>query len=298
MYAVDDDRILLSGKKHDRLVHRDGRVLQKFGGAMHQAVAADTRSAVLLSTDGILRIWNTETNRLSKTISAGPERRIDRVISATGRQVVTMVSEGSLEPIYSVATWDSKTGAEIRKTENLRGRVVDMDSSPNRFALLTASNGDYAVAVRDIATSAEFTKISVANSLGAANCVAISADSSQIAVGYSDGVAIYELDSSGSITERQEFSSDSVAISVIAFSPSGQRIVTGHENGNVALWHFSFASPQTDQETRWDKLINLRKLHRTRVHTLQFSQQSPASLLTADQNGVAVRFARNADESL
>ena len=297
MYAVDDDRILLSGAKHDRLVSRDGRVLQKFGGAMHQAVVADDRSAVLLSTDGVMRIWNTDVNKLAKAISAGPERRIDHVIAASDKEVMTLVIESSSEPNYSIVVWDPKTGEEIRKTDFLPGRVLALNSSPNRCALLMARHGHHVVEVRDIATSQLLSEFPVTDRLGMANCVAISADSSQVAVGQSGGVAVYRLGPSGTMDQSQEFAFNTLGISAIAFSPSGKRIVTGHKNGNVAIWYFSYDSTLSGEGAKWDKLINLRRLHRTQVHTLQFSRRSPAFLLTADENGVAVRFSRDAEAS-
>ena len=286
--VIDEQRALISTRQSDQIFGTDGREIQSYGGDMVQSLFSQNNDSVVLGSDGVVRIWPSDAESVSTWISGGEGRKVQRLLSVDDESITAITTDGAVEPTGTISILSTSSGILTPTTATFPGFLRAATSNGKTLAVAAKTASGETLYLGDVS------KLEAARELelGEVTSIAIARNGTRVAVGMTDGIAIFQLDQSGSIV-GEPITNETVAdITSIRFSPSGKRILTGHSNGNVAVWYFDFVDEDKLKKgvKRWGKLVDLRKLHNAAVHSLEFSSGT-LSLLTADANGTALRYA-------
>ncbi|WP_264051656.1 toll/interleukin-1 receptor domain-containing protein [Mycobacterium parmense] len=191
----------------------------------------DGHTIASVGADGMMRLWNADTGSLLNPQPArvAPSRCL--AVSPDGQQIVTC--DGG-----NIRFWNPRTG-QLLATIGGGADVsqVTFDRSGN---LLAAGRDDGSVAVYDTATRNLHIPVMLVKGRDGnpapAWAVAFSPDEHSIAVG-SFGVQLWNVDT-GALDRAIRVGSGRIdaVINVVAFSPDGERVATGRNDGSVQLW--------------------------------------------------------------
>jgi WD40 repeat protein len=124
---------------------------------------------------------------------------------------------------------DIRTGQEIRQFTGHRSWVNTVQFSRDARYLLTASD-DGTARLWNVQTGQEIREFSSPTGI---NSAVFSPDGEHIAVGSTETIAIWSIDS----TDKPEASLPTLAaLMQLVFSPDGQYILFGDTDGNVRVW--------------------------------------------------------------
>jgi WD40 repeat protein/serine/threonine protein kinase len=241
----------------------------------------DGRKILTTSTDYTARLWNEETLRQDIVIKDHTGPVTCGAFSADGRQFLTLSRDETLR------LWETDTGRNIRtmKVEPAPtvgwGQPEPKDTghpdwvafSPDGHSALTTHHPEKTLTLWDLDAGRLVSRISTDRPL---NKAVIAPDGRQVACGtFRGSVDRYELRPIGGVDPRQIAALNSGNyVQSVAFSPDGQRLLTGHDNNRTALlWSW-----------RSGNLLQRLPGHGPRVLSVAFSPDGRLAL-TGDQDG-------------
>jgi DNA-binding beta-propeller fold protein YncE len=210
-----------------------GTALRARTGLMRDVVyTPDGRTVAAAGGDGGMRLINADTSALLNPNFAhvGPLNCI--TMSSDGKTVVTGGIDGS------VRSWDGRTGRLLATDNHSPQQVSDVkfDRSGN---LLAVGRVDGSVSIYDAKTrQLHAPTMWVKDRDGEPAAVwrlAFSPDGHTIALGASD-LQLWDVDTGASIRAIRVGAARMYFVDAVAFSPDGDRVVTGRNDGAVQLW--------------------------------------------------------------
>lgn len=183
------------------------------------------------SSAGIVRLWNTESGRLLKTLKAHSSEVNSIAFAPDGTLFATAsgdLFDASKE--HTVKLWNGKTGKRIRTLSGFSAGVEALAISPDG-KWLAAGSRDGSVKLWDLSNGR------VSQSLKAHSTVytvAFSPDSTRLATGSESGtVELWDVQSG---TLDKTLRGHSQIVQSLAFSPDGARLASGSWDHTTALW--------------------------------------------------------------
>jgi WD40 repeat protein/nucleoside phosphorylase len=239
--------------KHDNNGHK-GRILST-------AISPNGQLIVTGGDDKIAKIWDDKGNHKHDL-----NRHSDLVraiaFSHNGKYVVT----GSYDS--TVKIWNADSGKNLKTLLSSRNYpkghktgVLSVSFSPDdKFVITSCSNGDSLIRIWNWKTEKVVEEIRTPNNKGA-NSVAFSSNGNFIAVGAVDTVYLYDrIKKKGHVIGKHD--AKNANITSIAFSCTGDSLITGSDDKTCILWNI-----------RGDKLKTLRG-HDSMITTVCFTPNS------------------------
>ncbi|PZQ64651.1 MAG: hypothetical protein DI570_04725 [Phenylobacterium zucineum] len=238
------------------------------------AFSPDGRQVATLSYgDGAVMVWDVRTGRLSRTLSGlspspysiawspdgariagGDSQRVILWDARSGQKLGENLHKSLLSDLAFTAgglfangaqelyddpsggwvVWrlDPMTGALARKVTLMDPHTYALDdtvfSPDGRLAATLGSKPGLEIRVWDLSSGRAAVTINAPNAHRSAE---FSPDGSRLAVGGDDGITIWDVASGRRLTRF-----GSGVIDDVAFSPDGQRLVSGHMNRSVIVW--------------------------------------------------------------
>jgi WD40 repeat protein len=213
------------------------------------------------SYDNVIKLWDTESGRLLRTLH-GHKQFVDALaISPDGMTVVSSASDGDIK------IWNSVTG-ELQRTIRNDGRGKIVFSADGRSLY---GKGLTTIRRWDVATGALLHTYRPRQSVVPAS-LAVSSDEKLVASGQTaiiDCTCVIDLwDTSG--RRRLTWKAHTGAINGIAFSPDGQHIASASGDKTVKLW-----------ETATGRLVRQYTGHSDAVSSVVFSPDGSAIISTS-----------------
>ena len=201
----------------------DVRALQQLLAA--KSLGASSAEAVTTSRRDVVKILENPPRPGQQGVT--PVRSV--AVSVDGRRIAW----GSDD--HTVRVWDTNTGSLRALDVGGEGKVWSVAFSPGGVFVATGSD-DGTVQVWDASSGAKVGK--AMRQTGAVYSVAFSPyDGQRIATGSSGGaVRVWEW-ASGAEVVRQRSGDDQILVRSVAFSPGGDRMVSGDDYGTVRLWN-------------------------------------------------------------
>lgn len=208
------------------------------------------------SMDGLVRIWDAQTFRpLSHPRGHTSAVRTIR-FSRDGQRAVTTGDDGTAR------VWNLSNGKELRVLSS----SDSVEITPDGLGVILPAGG---VTVRDVLTGLEVIpeqlppkpKPTLSEFLARLGiCMAVSPDRRMVAVAASDGTLVLFEAATGQ--PRRVLPGHGVACHVLAFTPDGQRLLSGGADHTVLIWDVRLQAlpllPAVKQETRaikhWETL--------------------------------------------
>lgn len=207
--------------------------------------SADGRTLFGASPDRTVRAWDVESGQPSPFLP-GHVARVNSVALQPGG---TLLATGGQDS--RILLWDVESGAKLAELNGHRGGVNELAFSPDGGRLVSGGS-DGAVLLWEIAGGngpvPEPTVLLQIDEI--VQTVAFSPDGAQIAAGDSAGIARLLDPATGRMIF--DFDHDRAWLNRLAFSASGQALITAGEDGRVCLWSAEFgerlACPQLSDD--------------------------------------------------
>ncbi|MDX6400611.1 MAG: hypothetical protein QOF27_1217 [Gaiellaceae bacterium] len=238
------------------------------------AFSPDSKSIVTGSTDRTARIWVTETGRLVRTLNGHRDTVETTSFARDGTQIITAGIDGT------VRVWDSPTAPELKTVTRQSSSIKSLEVNAGGSQLLVGDASGrarpWSIAQRRFLAGVRLRRPVTGVAFGKRDLIAISKPDRAVAVSISAGL-IATADSEGirvkgaaSLRLRgpDRFTS-------IDFSPDGQLLAAGADDGVVRLWN-----PRTG------KLVQTLHGHRDEVLSVTFSPDGKR-LLSGSRDGDA-----------
>lgn len=194
-------------------------------GAAVNAAAFLPHRIASVSDDGTLRLWDRETAKLRKTISAHDKKAVTVAASADGRYIAT----GSWD--RTVKVWNADTGALVRVFDRHRNNINAVQFSPSGDFVYSAGY-DGAIWVWPVIGDTDPRRLTEKDF--PVNDMALSADGKTLITGSSDG--FIRLWDTASGTLQREVKGHEGSILAVAISPSGNAFASGSTDGFILIW--------------------------------------------------------------
>ena len=235
VFAPGGGRIVTTGQ--DELPHiwdaDTGKLLVTLeghsGNVLGAAYTLDGKRLATASTDGTARVWDAETGRLLLQL-IGHTSLVEAVtFSPDGRHVLTASRDGTAR------VWNALTGASQSQFLGHRGRVTGVTfGADGRWALTASEDGT----ARTWSLGAEPVLREIAAGPSPISAVAVSRLGTVVAEGRADGTIAARTES-GRLIAGVRLDS---AVTDVALSARGDRLLATGENGSVAVWALPGAS--------------------------------------------------------
>ncbi len=198
------------------------------GGIRSVAISSDGRTAVSVSNDTTLKLWDLSTGRELRTLlgHTGGVRSV--AISPDARTAVSASNDKTLK------LWDLSTGNELRTFSGHTAAVSCVSISPDARTAVSASE-DKTLKVWELSTGTELRTFN-GHSMNIWS-VAISSDG-RTAISASDDRTLILWDlTTGS--EIRTFSGHTGGVASVAISPDGQMVLSAGNDPTLRLWELS-----------------------------------------------------------
>lgn len=243
------------------------KVLQTLAGFEidHLKFSADSKLLAATTSDGEVRLWNTETYALdgsfvgshdvmfqpdgSLIAAGGPTLRLwdsasnteAEAISTGAVSLLAFSPDGTrvavVDEMDDLHIWNIETGAEVASLSGWHGGAVNAVAfNPNGTTLVSGGGDAFGsmggISLWNIDAQAQLAHLSAQN--GPVQTMAVSPDGVTIAVGTSNGMLEFRDGQNGAIN-REIHSHDGRVLSVV-FSPQGDAVATGGDDASARLW--------------------------------------------------------------
>jgi WD40 repeat protein/uncharacterized caspase-like protein len=213
------------------------------------AFGADGRCAITGGEDEKAIVWDCATGRKKRELiipRAAPEspdkspkpRRVERVaLSRDGRLALTEATYPRI-----LVLWDARTGEKIKTLEkdidDLYAFAFSADDRPLALMRLHDNSGKYPVSLVNVKTDQVVRVISSIAATDSLHTAVFSPDQRRVAFSlWSKGaVAVFDLDLGAELRRLEGHDAD---VKAMAFSPDGQRLLTGSDDGTCRLWNIA-----------------------------------------------------------
>lgn len=216
-------------------------------------------------TDGVIRIWDVETQQLKKTLEGHTDHLMELAFSPDRKTLVSAAYSGRFifwdvetgKPLFdrpnpghirsitfsrdgktlavtnvnsTIMLWDAATGASIGDLKGHADEVLDVAFAHDGKTLASAST-DRTIKLWDLATGE--VKSTLNGHTGSVSAVVFSANGNALLSGGSDGTLRFWRAASQAdlVAEESRISARS-----LAFSPDGKTLALGRDNGKIKLW--------------------------------------------------------------
>ena len=213
-------------------------------------VSADGRQVATPSRHGAgVDVWDAATGQeaLTLTLKGRKNNSWSAAFSPDGRRIISGNQDGT------VMVWNAVTGKEMLTLKGHTYLVSDVAFSPNGYRIVSVGE-DNTVRVWDAVTGKEMLTLKVGNTckknLGSVNNVAYSADGQRIVFAYQGIVTVWDAETGEETLTLPDVGGmmgggmmgggmmgGMVEISSVAFSPDGQQIISGNQDGTVKVWN-------------------------------------------------------------
>ena len=264
-------------------------VFRPHGGVTAAAFSPDGRKVITGSSDRHLKLWSAESGKSELQLPAEHARPItSAAFSPTNADLLVTASEDGTARLWEVKTRRVLHVLDHRAADGLAKPVRWAAFSPDGSSLLTACD-DATVRSWDAASGKLLASATLS---GPALCAAYSADGNRVIAGDANGRAMI-LDAAD-LKPRLRYLGHTDAITSVAFSPDGHRVLTGSKDRSAKLWD-TYASdspagqPAGAVELPTGKEVLTLRYHDRGITAVGFSPDG-RSLLTAGMDGVAVEW--------
>ncbi|WP_327351896.1 NB-ARC domain-containing protein [Streptomyces sp. NBC_01304] len=201
------------------------RILRDFGGIVEAVAFADDRRLVTGSRDGRIRVWEVDTGRLVRTITAHTKPILAAAVIPGGYAVAAASADGT------ISLCNLTSGRRIRTFTGHRGAVTSLGVSGDGTRLVSAG-WDKTLRFWDVETGAMLATWD--GRLDAITAVAVNTDGS-VAVGALDNghLMIWHTDTD---REPETVVNPGGAIGAVAISEDGRSLVCGGADGTIRVW--------------------------------------------------------------
>jgi len=176
----------------------------------------------LLNIDTNIRIWDTKTGSLVKTLTGHTKPVVSLDITSDGKMLIS----GSTD--YSVKLWDLENESEPKDLTGHNSGILFVRFCPKGERAVSISNNNYFI-LWDIKNKKEIYKSNLNDDF--IRSVAWSPDGKHIAIGANRGIYIWNTETFKNIKKI-----DSVwNVNSIDYSPDGCWLATGHWTNNAAM---------------------------------------------------------------
>jgi WD40 repeat protein len=264
-------------------------VFRPHGGVTAAAFSPDGRKVITGSADRHLKLWSIASGRSELQLPAEHTRPItSATFSPVNAELLATTSEDG-----TARLWDMKTRRVLHVFDHRGGDgpakpVRWATFSPDGSSLLSACD-DATVRTWDVASGKLLASATLS---GPALCAAYSADGGRVIAGDANGRAMI-LDAAD-LKPRLRYLGHTDAITSVAFSPDGHRVLTGSKDRSAKLWdtyvsESSDDAPADTDELRDGKEVLTLRYHDRGITAVGFSPDG-RSILTAGMDGIAVEW--------
>ena len=219
----------------------DGRLIGYLKGHTYEVNSAafshDGSKVVTASADHTARIWNARSGKEIAVLIAHSGPVLWAEFSPNDQRVVTASSD------TTVRVWDATTGRGLAVLKGHEGKVYQARFGPENLRIVSAS-ADSTVRIWNAATMDQLS-IKLNGHQGELTRLAFSPDSKKVVTGSRDktarvwetstGTELLVLKGHSDIKNHSHRESILGRVNAVAFSPDGQRIVTGAEDEHYLL---------------------------------------------------------------
>jgi WD40 repeat protein len=231
-----DGGLLASGADHDRRIIfwdvKSGRQLKEIDGDGSITSVAFSSDGRFLASAAELKhpivLWDVATGERLAELSGHESNARSLEFSRDGKVLVSGGGEGAIR------VWDLATRREIREPMGGGGSVAKVALSPDGKMMASSAHLTATLLLWDLHTSKEPVKLDTGGSSGAPS-IAFSPDGKTLASTSGKAQFNIVLWDIADGRPRGTLEGSATALSM-AFIPDGRRLVTGHSNGQVALW--------------------------------------------------------------
>jgi WD40 repeat protein len=235
---------IASGRRIKDYVH-------ELGGGPVSAVAfsQDRRLLATAHDAGFVRVWNTESGELVRTVKGDDQTIVAVALSPDGARLLSYTTAGA------ISVWEVATGRPVRsQTHGGETTVLAFWTDWKRARVCC---GDAIVTFDVMAPRSTRAAIpSIVNPTAAV----FSADGTLLAIGARDGTLRLLQAESGKPT-RTFNPPTATTITSIALSPDGTRVMAGENGARMQLWDLSTARLLRTTETGIERIFSLGMSH-------------------------------------
>ena len=207
----------------------DGKQVASFaapgGIASSASFSPDGRQIVTTNGDAMASVWTSD-GRPLLTLSGNASGLFSAEFSHDGKRILTTGGDNIAR------IWDAATGRQLQALTSTASAINFAAFLPDGARVATGSHDAYTTEVWDVASGRLLETLETG---GLGSGIALSPDSKRIAsIGW-DTVTVHDL-ATGKKMFAFSIGTRHVALSSIAYSPDGKRIITGEEMGYARVW--------------------------------------------------------------
>ena len=233
------------------------------GGTAAVGFTADGRSVVTTGADGTLKIWNSSTGSLTRSLDLGDGPAI--ALAVSGRRALTGHSDGAIE------LWDIDSGSRLGRFKRNEASIWSLAFAGDQGRFVATSH-DWAVTLWN-AAAAEAPAAVIEGHGNSVQAVAYSGQGPYIATGSADKTV--KLWRAGDLSLVRTYRGNKEYVTAVAFSPDGRYLASAALDGSIRVWH-----------TSSNQLYRVSTGHKGRVAGLAFAPSGDTIASTGEDGSV------------